>query len=106
MNKKLVRNNIPRIIENATGSAPKVRTAQASELPNLLIDKIHEEANEAREAINSGTYDDLISELCDIHQALIDLASNNGISLDQIEIRRDEKEREKGSFSNGFILEI
>lgn len=94
---KLVRNNIPQIVE-AAGKVAQIHTATEEEYNNALRAKLLEETNEF---IGSGSSE----ELADILEVLYALAEQNGISPTQLEQVREEKEQKRGNFSKRIILE-
>jgi predicted house-cleaning noncanonical NTP pyrophosphatase (MazG superfamily) len=97
---KLVRDRIPEIIE-ASGRIALVRKLTDSEFERALRLKLIEEATEACEASDS----ELVTELADVLEVCLALASAHGFTLESIEVARKKKESERGSFSKRLFLE-
>jgi predicted house-cleaning noncanonical NTP pyrophosphatase (MazG superfamily) len=97
---KLVRDRIPEIIE-ASGRIALVRQLTDSEFERALRLKLVEEATEAREASDS----ELVTELADVLEVFLALASVHGLTLESIEEARQKKEFERGNFGKRFFLE-
>jgi len=97
---KLVRDRIPEIIE-ASGRIALVRQLTDSEFERALRLKLIEEATEAGEASES----ELVTELADVLEVFLALASAHGLTLESIEVARKKKESERGSFSKRLFLE-
>jgi predicted house-cleaning noncanonical NTP pyrophosphatase (MazG superfamily) len=97
---KLVRDRVPAII---SGRGEKVEVVQLSgdALTSALRQKLIEEALEALDA-KSG--DDLIGELADVQEVISGLCHALRISNSQIEVARSDKERRRGGFQRGFML--
>ncbi|MFB6147988.1 MAG: NUDIX domain-containing protein [Candidatus Nanohaloarchaea archaeon] len=93
---KLVRDNIPGIIED-DGGDPVVEQVEDSAMPELLRDKILEEARELHE---SGD----LEEVADIYEALdryLDVLEAH----EEMDYIRAEKEEERGVFDENLVLE-
>lgn len=94
---KLVRDNIPHIIEQE-GKKPYLHIASGSELEEALLRKLDEEIGEFRESKDP-------VELVDILEVIYRLANCYSITQDKLEEMRKEKARQRGAFQRGFILE-
>jgi predicted house-cleaning noncanonical NTP pyrophosphatase (MazG superfamily) len=96
---KIVRDNIPVIIEQAGSLARVTRVDRAIAGP-LLAQKLIEEAfevfNAPREALSG--------ELCDVLDVVDALREHAGISAELLERRRDQKNQERGGFSRLIYL--
>ena len=96
---KLVRNRIPELYpqhdyhQAGSGSA---------ELVLLLRLKLAEEVGEV---LSAPTRDALIAELADLDEVLIALRRAEGISLSELTLARAEKGADRGTFSEGWVLE-
>jgi len=97
---KLVRDQIPLIIRNAGGLA-RVRQISALEAGPLLLQKLVEEAFEARSA-NSR---DLVEELADVVDVVEALLRCNGISDEALRRARSDKLVKRGGFEHLLYLE-
>ncbi|HEY6021268.1 MAG TPA: nucleoside triphosphate pyrophosphohydrolase [Candidatus Paceibacterota bacterium] len=97
---KLVRDKIPEIIKKS-GEVPIIRKAEGLELRAALIDKLHEEVEEFRQA--SGK-DAILEELADILEVVYALGYSYSGELELIEVSV-KKRKERGGFSEGFIWE-
>ena len=97
---KLVRDNIPNIIDN-NGEVAVTRVLADEEYKKELYKKLLEEANEV---INS-TEEETIEELADVLEILSSIASLNNKSIeDIIEIARMKREK-SGGFQKRLFLE-
>ena len=97
---KLVRDNIPNIIDNH-GEVAVTRVLDDEEYKKELYKKLLEEANEV---INS-TEEETLEELADVLEILSSIASLNNKSIeDIIEIARMKREK-RGGFQKRLFLE-
>ena len=97
---KLVRDNIPNIIEN-NGEVAVTRVLDDEEYKKELYKKLLEEANEV---INS-TEKETLEELADVLEILSSIASlNNKFIEDIIEIARMKRDK-RGGFQKKLFLE-
>jgi len=98
---KLVRDRIPEAIRADDGS-PVTRTVAGAELDRYLLEKLVEEATEARDAV--GDPDESVdAELADLAAALDALVDRRG--RERIARRRREKAVDRGAFDDGVVLE-
>jgi predicted house-cleaning noncanonical NTP pyrophosphatase (MazG superfamily) len=91
---KLIRDQLPAIMR-AQGLAVFDRRLGDAEFIAALKDKLVEEALEVHEAASA---DELVDELADVVEVVHALASANGVSLDDVETRRQAKRAERGGF--------
>ncbi|MBE6141057.1 MAG: hypothetical protein E7172_05980 [Firmicutes bacterium] len=98
---KLVRDNIPNIIENNDG-IPVFRTLDDKEYWNSLLNKIEEETNEVANAI---TKEERKKELADLFEILKAMAEYNGFTLSEIEEEANIKRNKNGGFTRKLYLE-
>lgn len=96
MPEKLVRDKIPEIMKKS-GKNPKTRTAGESEIRELLLEKILEEARELRK---SGSKE----EVADILEAIYSLLKAENLTSEEIEKIRKKKAEERGSFDRKIVL--
>ena len=97
---KLVRDNIPNIIDN-NGEVAVTRVLADEQYKKELYKKLLEEANEV---INS-TEEETLEELADVLEILSSIASLNNKSIeDIIEIARMKREK-RGGFQKRLFLE-
>ena len=94
---KLVRDNIPKIIEK-NGEKAVVHTANEEEYKEKLREKLTEEVQEFLE-------DESIGELADILQVVYAFCELKGIDKQELEALRKEKEEKRGGFKERIILE-
>ncbi len=94
---KLVRDNIPEIIEN-TGKKFDIHYTSAEELVSLLEAKLQEEALEFSQDKN-------LEELADLMEVIFGLSSALGYSEEDLLKKREEKKLERGGFKEGIVLE-
>lgn len=91
---KLIRDQLPTIMR-AQGLAVFDRRLGDAEFVAALKDKLVEEAQEAHEAASPA---ELVDELADVMEVIRALASASGVSLDDVETRRQAKRAERGGF--------
>jgi len=94
---KLVRDNIPEIIEK-DGKKFDIRYAQKEELISLLEAKLQEEAKEFSEDKN-------LEELADLMEVIFGLCSAIGYSEEDLMAKRKAKAEKRGAFKKGIVLE-
>ncbi|QIK67294.1 nucleoside triphosphate pyrophosphohydrolase [Nocardioides sp. HDW12B] len=97
---KLVRDGIPDLIR-AEGQEPVVQVLDATRYLDALLEKIVEEAEELRRAAP----EERLEEMADVYEVLRSLASNLGISLQQVSEAADAKNAARGGFAGRFWLE-
>jgi len=93
---KLVRDRIPELIRE-NGGVAITRILDQSELRRMLEEKLREEVEEflsGREA----------EELVDVLEVVYALASERGVSEDELEHLRQIKRTERGGFDDGIFL--
>lgn len=98
---KLVRNNTWKWHEEA-GHTVEGIVLRGNDLMQALVMKLHEESDEIASA---ETHDELIEEIADIQQIVYDLCALRGISLEEVELARENKVMKKGSFSDGIYID-
>ena len=94
---KLVRDNIPQIIENS-GKRCKTRVLNAVEYLEQLNAKLSEEL---AEYLQSGE----VAELADIVEVALAIAEAKGVASDRFEVIRQEKAAKNGAFQEKLFLE-
>ena len=94
---KLVRDKIPEIIE-ASGKSCSIRCLGLEEYVVALEQKLNEEVAEYQSDKN-------LEELADVLEVLQALCVAKGYSLDELELLRKEKAKERGRFENRIFLE-
>ena len=94
---KLVRNNIPAIIER-TGRQPVWYNASPHEMGGRLIEKIREEVSEFEES-------PCIEEAADIYEVFLHMINHWKLDIEIVKMVADSKRKIKGSFSEGIVLE-
>ena len=95
---KLVRDKIPKIIENNEGRSCKTRILNDEEYLEELNKKIQEELNEYLE---SGE----VEELADLEEVLRAILDTKGVSYEEFEEIRQEKVNKRGAFKERIYLE-
>lgn len=95
--RKLVRDNIPAIIEK-NGQTPILRVLEEDEYISCLKAKLQEEVKEFLE-------DSCIEEICDIYEVLDALKKVLGYSDMDIEAAKSAKAMKNGKFDKRLFLE-
>ena len=98
---KLVRDRIPEII-SATGQQPVTRILDQAAYQAALLEKLTEEAQEARQA----PPDQLAAELADVLEVLQAIAQANGMTWDRIISAAATKRSDRGAFDDRVFLEF
>lgn len=93
---KLVRDKIPAIIEEQ-GKTVHITKAEGISLTHYFDTKLKEELNEYYE---NGE----VEELADLVEVIYALLFHKGVSLEEFENIREQKNQERGSFKEGIIL--
>ena len=94
---KLVRDNIPKIIQEK-GKQPKTHFAAGKEFEESLIAKLEEELKEIKQDRN-------VEEIADLIEVAYFLAKEYGATEDEVNKLRKEKNSKNGSFEKKIILE-
>ena len=95
---KLVRDKIPRIIEEE-GRKPVYHTVGLTEHKQRLFNKMKEELQEFQEA-------PCVEEIADMYEVLLAIAEMHRIDMYDVIICADRKRKERGGFRAGFVLEM
>lgn len=94
---KLVRDKIVDIILK-NGETPKYREVEGEELKEYLVQKLEEEVREYQD-------DDEVVELADIIDVIEAILDLEGVSWEELEEIRKNKNEERGGFEKGIVLE-
>jgi predicted house-cleaning noncanonical NTP pyrophosphatase (MazG superfamily) len=97
---KLVRDNVPSAIES-DGHTCRVEVLAPSDYITELKRKLVEEA---REALESSTQDELLLELADLSEVIVSLSSATGIAPEAVEATRRRRREERGGFERRLLL--
>ncbi len=97
---KLVRDRIPEMIRNS-GRVASTRILAEDEYLDALLMKLIEEAEEAKKS----PPELLLEELADLTEVTYALLEYLSVSLDELEIVRLEKSRNRGGFSKRIWLD-
>lgn len=97
---KLVRDNIPQMIKEEGGDV-EVTTYAHADFSKALLAKLVEEATEAADAT---TEDELISELADIFEVIDAIMADRSISPEAVLYRKVARRKERGSFTQRVRL--
>ncbi len=93
---KLVRDNIPNIIEKA-GKNCVVEKVEGEVYLNYLLKKLFEEAEELKEAKN-------IEELADVMEVVKSIRKALGVSKEELHELMEKKREKNGGFEEGIVL--
>ena len=97
---KLVRDQIPEIIA-ADGGRAVTRVLDEEDYRLALLEKLTEEAREAREAAAG----QLAGELADVLEVLQAVARAHSLSWDEVAAKADDKRAKRGGFAGRVFLE-
>jgi predicted house-cleaning noncanonical NTP pyrophosphatase (MazG superfamily) len=96
---KLVRDRIPELIER-DGRSSRIQTLTEAEFRTALLDKLLEEAREAREA----TAEQLPTELADVLEVIDAIVSTFGIQRATLLALQEQRRNERGGFNRRIKL--
>ena len=96
---KLVRDNIPAIIEQS-GRTCAVEPLDDQQFRAALLAKLVEEATEAAEAVPES----LLAELADVDEVLDATLAAHGLTRAQLDAERARRRSERGAFTNRLRL--
>jgi predicted house-cleaning noncanonical NTP pyrophosphatase (MazG superfamily) len=94
---KLIRDKIPEIVKQK-GKTPVTHIATDEEYKQKLYEKLKEETEEFLEKPSN-------EELSDILEVIESICKLNNINMEELEILRKKKAKERGSFNNHIILD-
>ena len=95
---KLVRDNIPDIIQSKGGWA-QTKILEEEDYRLALIEKMNEETQEFKK-------DNTAEELADIYEVLLALISTSGKTLEEIKEIADAKRSKNGAFEKRIFMEM
>lgn len=98
---KLVRDNIPNIIEH-NGEIPVTRVLSDEEYRKELFKKLLEECNEL---ISAKTRDDIIEEASDVFEVLKAISESEDRNIDAVIDIANQKRSKRGGFDERIFLE-
>jgi superfamily II DNA or RNA helicase/HKD family nuclease/predicted house-cleaning noncanonical NTP pyrophosphatase (MazG superfamily) len=104
VHEKLIRDGIPALAA-ADGRTLPLRTADPSEMAQLLGLKLVEETHEVLDAIRIGRPQDLLDELADLQTVVDELGRQHGLTKQAIEQRAAKKLAERGGFAERLVLQ-
>ena len=96
----LVRDNVPHAID-ADGHTCETEVLSQANYITELLRKLVEEAKEAQEA---PTRDDLLLELADLMEVIISLSTASEISFEGLEAMRLRRRERRGGFDQRLLL--
>ena len=97
---KLVRDNIPSIIEKS-GKKCRYKQVKGKELGKYLYAKLDEEVAELH---NAKTPEEKLEEIIDIEEVLMTIFKHEELDDYKYFLKLTSKNREKGRFKQGYIL--
>lgn len=97
---KLVRDNIPSIIEKS-GKRCRYKKVKGKELGKYLYAKLDEEVEELHRAM---TQEEKLEEIIDIEEILMTIFKYEQLDNHKYFLKLTSKNREKGRFTEGYVL--
>jgi predicted house-cleaning noncanonical NTP pyrophosphatase (MazG superfamily) len=97
---KLVRDKVPQAIE-ADGHTYSIASLSPNDFVFELKRKLVEEA---QEALDASSHDDLLVELADLLEVIKTLLEASGISFEMLEANRQKRRKQKGGFEQRLLL--
>lgn len=101
---KLVRDKSVQRMENEGALVMWRELEQPQKIPYLLK-KLHEEQQEVHTAFAMEDKETMTNELSDLLDVIQALASAAGISMDDVQVKSDEKKRTRGGFDRGIYVD-
>jgi predicted house-cleaning noncanonical NTP pyrophosphatase (MazG superfamily) len=98
---KLVRDNIPEIIEKDTGQKPETRTLEGEEFQKYLLKKMVEESTELRGAKDK---EHLAEELADMFEIIDELLTVSDLKPEEIREIQKQKAEKRGGFRKRILM--
>jgi len=98
--KKLIRDNIPEVIESS-GGVCETRILNNQEFETELRKKLVEES---KEVLNSSK-EELMGELADVLQLINSLVENNQLTMEDVQNEMKLKKEKRGGFDKKLFLE-
>ncbi len=99
---KLVRDNIPQIIEQKTGKQPPMRIlTDDNEFKEFLLRKVVEEAIELQHSAEHGNLEE---ELADVMELVESILALKGISKENLAAIQKEKRQKNGGFGKRILM--
>jgi predicted house-cleaning noncanonical NTP pyrophosphatase (MazG superfamily) len=98
---KLVRDNIPEIVEGKTGKEVKTRIMEDEEYRKFLLKKVVEEA---QELANAESKEHMVEELADVMEIIDTILEVNGLDLETIRKAQKAKAEIRGGFKNKILM--
>ena len=99
---KLVRDNIPEIVEERTGTKIKTMILENDkEYLNFLLKKVEEEANELS---NAKDKEHIAEEIADITELIDTIVEFNGLDKEDIKKIQQEKATKRGGFKKRILM--
>lgn len=100
MKEKLVRDRMPELCKTPGWTEMNYRRAGISELKELLLEKLLEEATEV---YNAKTRQQTIEELADLQEVILGIYNYAGIRPAEVEAVRKVKADSRGGFFTGIV---
>lgn len=97
---KLVRDEIPKIIENSNKMFVMV-TLDANRHEAEIKRKLYEELEEYQQAVSN---EDAVEELADLLELIYAVLPLHGSSIEELETVRKKKREKRGGFDKGYFL--
>ncbi|MBF0235082.1 MAG: restriction endonuclease subunit R, partial [Desulfamplus sp.] len=101
---KLIRDNIPQIIEKA-GKTPIIRPLSGNELKDALGQKILEESFELFNEWQRDNKESILKEAADVLEILLAALKFKGFTLNDLISKQKERAQKRGSFQKHLFLE-
>ncbi len=105
MQEKLVRDNIPKIIEES-GNKCEFRILSDEEYAKSLGEKLKEEVAEFIKEYEAENDEQAIKELADIQEVILAIVDMIGVEQDKFELIRKNKAKANGAFKNKISLKL
>ena len=100
---KLIRDNIPTIIENA-GKTCVYEVMDDNKYMDKLSEKLQEEVLEYSQEQKNNNVSAAIEELADIEEIILALLAKYNVSLEEFDDVRRRKVKKNGAFDNKYLL--
>lgn len=99
---KLVRDLVPEVVEEVTGTKVQTRTLEDdSEYLQYLLKKVEEEAHELAHAENDGH---IIEEAADVMELIDTILEFKGLDMNMVRNAQRDKAKKRGGFKKRILM--
>jgi len=101
---KLVRDNIPALVQKEGNTCEYKRIVKPQTRAKLLVQKLNEEGSELYKEMLFEPRGKVIEELADVYEVFLALCKLNEVQVNDVIVAADLKRLNRGSFDRGIFL--